>query len=585
MIARPAIPRPAGWLAACLLAMLLALPGLAVAAQAHLEMDRGELRVGETASLRLVCVGGAPERLPSLQAPEQVRLAYQGPYRETVSVNFRTTRVLTHTWAVTALRPGRILLGPVEMDVKGQRLRTNAVELRVLEPLQDEGGSTRLWARVEPAPEGLGQDEPVPLWQGQALVYRFGFEHSEPVYNASWSQPEFDGLVAAPGVDQSQREYALQRDGARWTVNQIDVGLVASTPGLLEIPPSVISAQFPAERQQRRRRDPFEDFFGGSLMPQTRSEVLSSGPVTLSIEPLPVQGRPAAFSGLVGSFRAEPRLGASQLRVGESVTLTVVLQGEGSLAGFKLPPMGEQPGFRAYDDEPEITAELRDGRLLGRAVLRRALVPTAEGSLVVPPLELSWFDPQQGSYILYELPPLALQVQPGEAGASELASFADERPAGDGQVAALGADILPIHADVKVKDRRFHPGRPLPLLLLLLPGLALGGQVALDLRVRGGRRSRRLRAVRRRLESLPADRSERLAELDSAFREAAGLALGIPAAGVDPARLRAGLPEPLAAQAAALYARLEGARFGGSADAELEQVVRELVRRLLGRAR
>lgn len=567
------------------------LPTLAWAVQAHLEMDVRELRVGETASLRLVVTGGAADSSPQLPPVENLSFTAQRPTSRLVSVNFRNTRIVTYTWAVRATAVGDATIGPLVIKVGGRTLKVAPVALAVSQATPGDRGPNLLVASIDPVPAGHPEGQPVPLWQGQALVYRFSFSHRETVYGAEWTKPELEGLELINGVESESRDYSLQRDGHQYTVHDADLALRATTPGIFELPPSVVKAQFAVERAKRQRRnDPFEDFFGGpfgsSMFAETRTEVLASNPLTVEVRPLPTEGVPEGFDGLVGSFEVQVELAEEQVRVGDSVTLTLTVRGDGVLNGIELPPAEDSEALRAYDDEPEVLVGVVGGSFRSRATLRRALVPTAEGTVQLPPIGLHWFDPAQRRYVSWSMPVTRLEVLPGEPGtAPAVVDFGAPQAETADAVVSLGEDILPIHADVQVGDRRFRPMSPLPLALLLLPGAALLVQLSRDLRLRGGQLSARKRAVRARLANLPQGRSERLAALEQAFREAAGLALGLPPAGVAPERLVEGLPEPMGTDAAAVYRSLEGARFAGMDPGDLESTVRELVGRLLGVAR
>jgi hypothetical protein len=575
-----------------LLLMLAALlPLRAWGLQAHLEMDARQLRVGETAALRLVVTGGVADAAPVLPEVSQLRFTRQRPRQELVSHNFQTTRITTYNWAVRAVETGVVEIGPLQIAVGGRTLKVSAIELEILEATAADEGPNILVASIDPSPDDLADGAPVPLWQGQTLVYRFSFSHRDTLYGADWTQPDYLGFETAPGVEPDTREYSIQRGGHVYTVHDASVPLRAVGDGVVEIGPSVVKAQFPVERGQRRRSaDPFEEFFnrpfGGPMFAETRTEVLASNPVQVELRPLPESGRPSDFSGLVGSFDVQVELEKDRVAVGDSVALTINVRGDGVLAGLELPPAEASEALRVYDDVPEIKAGLVSGGFRSRAVLRRALVPTAEGVISLPPIHLSWFDPAQAAYVEWELPAMELQVDPGEPGAAPVVvDFGAEDSAPREAVATLGEDILPIHTDVQVRDRRFRPLHPLPLLLVLLPGLALVAQIGLDLRRRGGGLGQRKKAVRARLAALPEARAERLAALEAIFREAAGLALGVPPSAVDAARLREGLPEPLSEQAAALYRALEGARYAGMPPGDLESELRALVDQLLGRAR
>ena len=74
-------------------------------------------------------------------------------------------------------------------------------------------------------------------------------------------------------------------------------------------------------QSQRRRRGFFNDpFFGFS---ETVPKVFSTDPITVMVQPLPAQGRPAGFNNLVGRFSLDSDVSTKKLKVGESLTLTL----------------------------------------------------------------------------------------------------------------------------------------------------------------------------------------------------------------------------------------------------------------------
>jgi hypothetical protein len=79
-------------------------------------------------------------------------------------------------------------------------------------------------------------------------------------------------------------------------------------------------------------------------------------------------------------------------------------------------------------------------------------------------------------------------------------------------------------------------------------------------------------AVRRSLAALPKEPEARLGALESAFRDVAGLRLGLPAPTVDQTAV-----QRLGSEALALYQDLDRARYGGGDAVDLEARVRRFV--------
>ena len=403
---------------------------------------------------------------------------------------------------------------------------------------------------------------------GEVVIYKFRFEHRGDVLDANWTPPSYDGFVREQQAEVSQREVNKTVDGQTVTVAAIDVPLVAAASGDRAVGPAMLRAQVPGGARRGRSNDPFANSPFRALT-DVSNETLTAPAVKAHIRALPETGRPADYSGLVGHFTLKATPSARSIKLGETLTLDVMVEGDGTLTGFKLPPpTGE--GFRAYDDAPELAATLDESGFRATAHLRRALVPEREGTLTIPPITLSVFNPTSGAYETVQTEPSALTVLPGESDGGQVSSFAAAPPAAPGGVASLGQDILPVPGDASVHDRTLAGGLAWMLLPPALPaigllGLSLSGAL-------GRRRADPWAGLKARMNTLPADSGARLGALEQLFREAAGLKLGKPAPGLDRTALA-----PLGERASALYTDLERARYGGLSVEDLEPRVRQFI--------
>jgi hypothetical protein len=253
------------------------------------------------------------------------------------------------------------------------------------------------------------------------------------------------------------------------------------------------------------------------------------------------------------------------INVGDTVTIEVRVSGDAPLGGLQLPPL-QGDGFRIYDDQPTVESRFEPGTagaLASTAVFKRAVVPQTGGTLTLPPIRISYFNPDQGAYLWAETAPLPIVVN-GAAPAASVASFAGSAPQ---DVASVGEDILPVRTDVAV-------GRPIPGAwgaLFALPGLAwLASQGLGTVRPRARARARRFDFA-----DLPTDPEGRLAGLERIFRERVGARLGVAPDALhreDLARLGAG-----ADAAERVYGALERLRYGGARESLPEAELRALV--------
>ncbi len=546
-----------------ILAFILAFIPAAFAAELALQIDTRELVVGQAVPVKIQVINGSVAGLPGLPVGEGLLAQYQGSSQQHVMVNFKSTRITEYTYQVAATQKGVWRVGPVDLVVSGVPMRAEAIEVVVGDPPVEQGG--------DPVVATLSDERP---YVGQVVVYRFQFKYDRPLVNARWTRPEFLGFIEEVNTEATQREFQMMDGGRPYTVQTIEVPLVASGTGIQTISPATLTAQFQAERRNnRRRRRTIDDLFGDSpygLHGSTETLTLATKVVPVNIQPLPMEEQPVDFSGLVGQFKATMKAGQTRVKMGESVTLEYTLTGDGTLAGFALPKAPDGAGFRVYDDEPEVATKLADGRFRSRLTLRRAVVPEVVGPLTIPSIDVTTFSPKKQAYVTVSTRPVHLQVAPGEEGGGVVTSYVEQDTDQRTAVESTGEDILPVSRSGGVGNRTVAASLPYMVGSALLPGVVwmLLGLVGLV----SGREIDPKTALKARFKALPSDPDQRLAALESLFRDGAALRLGVPAPSLSLEQV-----EGLGADAVALYADLERVRYGGGDADALEARVRRFV--------
>lgn len=83
----------------------------------------------------------------------------------------------------------------------------------------------------------------------------------------------------------------------------------------------------------------------------------------------------------------------NNLQVGDSIVRTITMTAEG-LDGAVLPPLADQtiPGVNSYPDPPDIQRTFVDGSIVGTRVETTTLVATAAGELEIPQISVPWWN-------------------------------------------------------------------------------------------------------------------------------------------------------------------------------------------------
>jgi hypothetical protein len=344
--------------------------------------------------------------------------------------------------------------------------------------------------------------------------------------------------------------------------------------GAMTIPPLTYQIQV-----RRRASDPIESFFFTPTETLTRR----TEPITVRVQPLPAAGRPADFSGAVGQFNLTVAPDRRDTRVNDALGVKVRVAGEGNLNAVNTLPLGTLSDFKPY--APRISSSLSwsGDRLRSERVWDYVLIPLSPGTLSVPPVTFTFFDPRAAEYRSVTSAAIPIQVARGAEGMSGPAL----PPVSQSDVRALRRDIhyiKPAAGGLRDRSRPFYRS-PLFAVLLALPVAADVGIFAwarrrhrwqATARVRRERRARRL--ARRRLKEArrrmgPATSRAFYAEVARALAEYVADKFDVAAAGLTHDRIEEllasrGAPDDLRAAFHRCLEACDYARFApASADA------------------
>ena len=211
----------------------------------------------------------------------------------------------------------------------------------------------------------------------------------------------------------------------------MDLVVTPRRTGRLEIGPYRVAFDEVTGQKQRSFFDsPFDD------LSVTKRAVVSSEPVLLDVRPLPEEGRPADFSGLIGVYSLEASAANTEANVGDPVPFSLTIHGPEPLGELKAPALEAQPGFAAqFKPAPEgWDAGAVNDSTPGQRTYSTTIRPTRDDVTQIPPIRLSYFDTATGRYEVALSKPIPLTVHP-----SKEFTLADaQRPGADGDAIGQG---------------------------------------------------------------------------------------------------------------------------------------------------
>ncbi|MSR46355.1 MAG: hypothetical protein EXS13_04720 [Planctomycetes bacterium] len=256
--------------------------------------------------------------------------------------------------------------------------------------------------------------------------------------------PLLDGLKGAPG---------------EWYVYSLERRFTPTQCGRFDFAPASLKGRFIASLDGRRAN--LDDLF-------TRS-----GAADLVVREPPAEGRPEGWRNAIGAFKLAADISPRTARVGDPLTLTLRITGNGNLDELVAPDLAVLPSFTAAFRVHPGTAESRDGARL----LTWSLRPLAATTREVPPIPFPWFDPEKSRWIETATPPLAIEVSEAIALDPGAIVAAPKAPRAGAELAAQQGGVFAHDSDPRSlgderADWRAHAlfSASLPLATLALLG-------------------------------------------------------------------------------------------------------------------
>lgn len=554
-----------------LLAVMLAvlLPLVAQAANAELRLDIETFGVGQAIGMSVIVQNGNPRGVPQFESPDALRVTYTGQSTTTSIVNGQVESYVKFRFEIAAQEEGSYTVGPARVQVVDRRGKTYEIE------------TGRAALQVKPGTKG-GNTAAVEVttafqqssaWLGEVVLYEYGLRSRREIQGGRWFGHPADGLRPPRDGQRDERKYQVQDAAGRIYVEEVAEPRVVTEVGPLAWDAPALELDLVAAGESRR------GVF--RLFQRTERYVVTGSDLNLEVRPLP--SPPPGYSGLVGDFSLRSGLERDRVRVGDSVRWTVELIGDGTLEGYALPEPGKIDGAQVYDGATSAHATVKRGAYRAVARFERTIVPTREGTVELPPLQVVVFSPDEGRYKTLASKPVQLTVRPGENGEVDLQSFASDPSALVPEVEDNG----PRPAWTRGRDTRLPwlEGMPFALALLASPSLVLLGLLAGDsLRswqaARAASEQPREATPSERLALLPTDTEPRLAELDAILRLALARRGGVSVAELDRDAVLGGLDPDLRDRIVLVTQKLDRARFAGAEIGDPADDVRTLVQLL-----
>jgi hypothetical protein len=318
------------------------------------------------------------------------------------------------SYALTAGWAGRIQLPPVTVTIDGKTYQTNPVEVNILQP----GTTDKLDLEVKLSDTTCYVGQPVIMTVNFYILADIGdFQFNIPPFSSNAFYVENPDLATkgakqyrlSTGIIITVSQYRVTHKGRDSILLTFSKVLIPRHAGRIQLAPTSVSADVAVGRQ-KRRGSIFDNFFGRT---QYKRFMVKSKPLSLSVQPLPQEGKPAEFYGLVGRYGISALASPTEVNRGDPITLTIKIGPNKYLKPVQWPALEQIPemaqNFKIPSEKSSPTIEK------GYKIFTQTIRPSNNNVTRIPPIPLAFFDVDKGEYVVTSHPQVKRSKQSGRA--------------------------------------------------------------------------------------------------------------------------------------------------------------------------
>ncbi len=326
-------------------------------------------------------------------------------------------QTITFRWLYRPLQPGQARIGSTTVMIDGRAYETDPIAIEVEpqiarsrraqqpRPLRDTPGQR---GQTDAGAEGLTlvrtvlDKQDVFTNEQLTIEYQLLFrDFVRPGSSRLVENWEAEGLWReALDVEMRPTPETVLHEGERFNmITLMRAALFPMRPGTHTISPLTIRTDIDFTHAARRERqapsDPLE---------------LQTDPLQITARPLP-SGAPDTFDGAVGQFALTTSVSPTSVEVGDAVELVAEVRGSGNL--ILLDPLQLEVPAEVTLYEPETATQLErtDAGVESTATYTYTLVARQPGTVTLPPVTFSYFDPAAEAYRTIEQTPAPITVR------------------------------------------------------------------------------------------------------------------------------------------------------------------------------
>ncbi|MGY8933374.1 MAG: BatD family protein [Flavobacteriales bacterium] len=326
-------------------------------------------------------------------------------------VNGKRSYSKTYSYFLAPKSQGKFIINQATIEIDDQIYKTislNIVVTAAVTKLKDGNNADYLASENVHLIAEVSKTNPY-LNEAITVVYKL-YVSNDVSITRSWQEidnPKFEDFWSQNIADKGKQqifEGTFKGKPYRYVILR-KVVLYPQKTGALIIEP--LTLDIPIDVQGNSR-----DIFGRRRMTRV-NRTISAGKRTITVKPLPIEGKPDNFSGAVGVFNFNVSTNKSTLDANEALELKIRVKGTGNLKLFNLPSLNLPSSLEVYEPVRDNKIAVNIKGMNGFINDTYTVIPQYKGSYPIRPISFSYFDPPSKSYKTVSSDEIIIQVENG----------------------------------------------------------------------------------------------------------------------------------------------------------------------------
>ncbi len=357
----------------------------------------------------------------------------QGISTRTVYANGKLsiTREMIYSYDMVASKEGIVGLRDIQITIDGKTITHPAYNITVLKE-----------AEVLPEVFVNAEVNKKELYVGEGVVARYYIYAKTSVNQLDVKKyPKLNNFLKR-FLQEPERTERVTVNGEPYNRSQIYAAkLFPEKPGKLKVDPLTMSVVYTTYAGNQ---------FGFGYGPRDqKTKTISSESIQLDVLPLPEDGKPSDFTGLVGKHEFNLQVGNSKLIVNEPLELKLTVSGNGALENYEAPKLLSNSALEEFENNSDL--KLVDSE---QGVKTFDYTYLAKNNLKLPEANIgfSYFDPDKKQYIRTNLKIPEIVIAGGQAASSTSEPKVEDDKAKDDNKEIISTPKLPTLPTLQTPD-------------------------------------------------------------------------------------------------------------------------------------